>query len=626
MDELRQWMSQMMLTLEGISQKSAARNEESAQKMIRALEGVGQKSAARNEESAQKMIRALEGVNQKSAARSERSAQGMIQSLEEVHQRSAARNEDNALKILWTVAEMDKKSEDMLDRVLGRMDSFGMPVMTPEGHLRGWPYDTASHSAPMEVREDMFMRDNMPFGGHRELKLEPITPIRVEDGHWGVTTTPDRDKATPLDVRPKSGAGHTNVQRYEMGNVSEMVDEKNAKRSAASTPPAGTPEPEAGLPHREMKQEQTPRKGEHGEMTGSAQNPRRQEPQPVRGREPQEERDQGPPRGRRNQGPRANDHTGPRVVTSLVSYDGKEAWAPFKLKFKKLADREGWTDEDKLFQLCFCMRGEASSFFTTCQMRDLFMSYEQMMKKFQKRFGIVEPAQAARMRFPSLKQEPGETLEAWAKRLVATSSRAYPGLPEDFVEQETITRFCMGCENRDAGNLVYNLKPASLERAMDAVRHYQHNSHLQYSRPRRELRAVTVMDTEEQPREVRASSKTEANPISNSPAVTDLARRVTLIETDLGTVQKEVKGIRSEMTQLVRSVQELTETVKKLGNMRSRSRSPSPGRLSGCFHCGDLNHVKAACPKLAGNAPTAKSVSFAMGSTEKPLNSQGTGL
>ncbi|XP_067653386.1 uncharacterized protein [Haliotis asinina] len=242
------------------------------------------------------------------------------------------------------------------------------------------------------------------------------------------------------------------------------------------------------------------------------------------------------------------------------------------------------------------------------------------MEKLQKRFGIVELPLSARLRFQSLKQEPGESLEAWAERLVATSSRAFPGLPEDFVEQETITRFCMGCENREAGNLIYNLKPTSLEDAIEAVRHYQHNSQVPYSKPRRELRTMSVEEPEEPPREVRTSHRSEGDIKKNAQVVTDLAKRVSLMETEIGTLHKEVKCVKSEVSQLVHSVQELTTAMRKLGSTKSRSRTPSPGKSQGCFNCGDTDHFKAACPKLKSNSPVAKSVSFA----DKPLNGQGT--
>ena len=136
------------------------------------------------------------------------------------------------------------------------------------------------------------------------------------------------------------------------------------------------------------------------------------------------------------------------MLPKSLQYDGKDNWDAFSVKFRQYAEVHDWTPRNCKDQLCFCLKGKASEFYATMIKRDATITYEELMQKLQKRFGIKEIPETARVKFNSLKQAQDESIEDWADRVLQLSIHAFPDLPDNYVNSQVIQRICHGAYDR----------------------------------------------------------------------------------------------------------------------------------------------------------------------------------
>ncbi len=148
-----------------------------------------------------------------------------------------------------------------------------------------------------------------------------------------------------------------------------------------------------------------------------------------------------------------------------VSYNGKGNWEAFLLKFKMVAESESWTDAAKRDQLGMCLQEEASTVYTNLRLRERNSTFDDICQKLKSRFDRPELPETAQLRFATMRQEPGEDLEAWAERLSSTAAIAFQGfgpLAAQFQETQVVHRFCVGLENKEAAQHAATSAPTSL--------------------------------------------------------------------------------------------------------------------------------------------------------------------
>ncbi|KAH3889421.1 hypothetical protein DPMN_013475 [Dreissena polymorpha] len=98
------------------------------------------------------------------------------------------------------------------------------------------------------------------------------------------------------------------------------------------------------------------------------------------------------------------------------------------------------------------------------------LSFFEVVDKLERRFGYRDLPETARVTFSSARQGDDESVDDWADRVMTLASEAYMDLPEAYMLQESILRFCMGAIVKEAGELVINQRPASIEQAIDQLK------------------------------------------------------------------------------------------------------------------------------------------------------------
>ena len=199
-----------------------------------------------------------------------------------------------------------------------------------------------------------------------------------------------------------------------------------------------------------------------------------------------------------------NDGRMPDTLPKTIITDGRGSWAAFYQKFSLYADEARWSSAQRKKNLCLCLQGKASEIFAALTQRDPDMDIFELVGKLERRFGIRELPETSQIEFQCARQGPEEDVLEWADRGFSFGNTGiYAALPDDFVEQQCITRFCQGCRDKESGQWAMNMRPLTLEKAVNLVQWNRHTSLLVLgksgSRPHMIRQSVLGEDWEDMP-------------------------------------------------------------------------------------------------------------------------------
>ena len=126
--------------------------------------------------------------------------------------------------------------------------------------------------------------------------------------------------------------------------------------------------------------------------------------------------------------------------------------------------------------LMWVLTGKAGEYFASEMNKYPQLRYDDIVDKLALRFGRNIPENLM-AQFMTETQKPNESLEDWADRIGALGARAYPEFPIWKITFLSVTRFCQGCTDKDAGYraILGNQRPTSLENAVTAIKWQQLN-------------------------------------------------------------------------------------------------------------------------------------------------------
>lgn len=260
------------------------------------------------------------------------------------------------------------------------------------------------------------------------------------------------------------------------------------------------------------------------------------------------------------------------------------------------------------------------------QERDPGVGYFGMVRQLEGRFGYREPPEAVLLEFNTAKQGADEPLLEWADRLHRLASRAFPEVPEAYVQRQMVLRMCQGCGDKEAGHQALNQRLSTVEDAVEAIRWFQHSHKAMYGRAR-QVKALTLDEGEKGPgvRKVDITPR----PMRENPDTRILSRLETKVaeleeRTDsrfsglTKTIDSRLSGLHKSMDRRLSSLESSMEklTVAMQGSMGPALPNPPPklpapmqgARLSqtprGCYLCGEDGHFRRECPRRAAQSPT----------------------
>ena len=246
-------------------------------------------------------------------------------------------------------------------------------------------------------------------------------------------------------------------------------------------------------------------------------------------------------------------------------YDGKEEWDIFEDKFNDYAEQMDWTPSECKACLKWCLRGKASKFCSSLLKTNEDLTYKQLLTRLGDRFGDVDLNAAARAKLNSATQKKDESLEDWADRVRDLAAKAFKKLPEEFLTEEAVQRFCEGMSDGDAGHNVILQEPKTLEQAVKRTRLFQYtkSSCSKAKTGRGRTTRVTAEDYDEVP-EVCAIAE----------------------QSEMSAVLRQMEEQRKLLDQLV---------MEKSQPKYYRYRKPIKDDKRACFHCQQIGHIMRDC-------------------------------
>ncbi|KAH3842929.1 hypothetical protein DPMN_116434 [Dreissena polymorpha] len=296
-------------------------------------------------------------------------------------------------------------------------------------------------------------------------------------------------------------------------------------------------------------------------------------------------------------------------LPKALVYDGRGSWHAFLTKFEKYAGIFEWDDFEKRDFLCLCLTDKASEYYALVMDREVELGYIEVVDKLERRFGYRELPETARVTFSGARQGEEESVDDWADRVLTLAGKAFRGLPEEYMVQEAILKFCMGAKEREAGEQVINQRPVSIEQAIDKLKWAIHTHGLMYGRPK--LVRKVECEGQVEVAEVKVASQNR------------LVERVVKLEEKMDILMGKLDQLlaRPTRSQSPSPARRQCFNCNEAGHFKRdcpklRSRTPSPARGDRCYRCNELGHMARDCPKQAsdkvGDTPReGRKVSFA---------------
>ena len=188
-----------------------------------------------------------------------------------------------------------------------------------------------------------------------------------------------------------------------------------------------------------------------------------------------------------------------------LKFKGLQRWKPFCMKFVNMTNEQGWSDLDRSTRLIQFLDGAALEYYYVITSREKGMSWHDINKQFEAKFGGEELVAAARIELVNCRQKPKEAVQEWADRVHELCTRAIP--PEaskEYFNDMAVQYFASGAYDHDVSKHLLTIMPKTLPQAVEEFKKVQLVGKLLTSRRVGQVRDYS--DSEEYEHRVRGVS------------------------------------------------------------------------------------------------------------------------
>ena len=255
-------------------------------------------------------------------------------------------------------------------------------------------------------------------------------------------------------------------------------------------------------------------------------------------------------------------------IPKCIRYNGKTKLSTFFLMYDRYACSCGWSPQEKTDNLIWCFEGIAADFYAKLLRRNPTISYANVVAKFENRFEFSELVGTSIVQFNAATQDGQESLEQWADRMVDLAEKAYRNLPDEYIQEQSVIKFCSGLRNRDLAKMVTYHQPKSMEDAVNRAKWIRYSDQ-------------TIDVERRKEKVVRQVSETTPKTAARTTESSNLEETVKLLA-------KQLKEQQDALNKVLKSMNEKKEN-KVVQNKNVNERV--------CFRCGSSDHFIRNCPK-----------------------------
>ena len=158
----------------------------------------------------------------------------------------------------------------------------------------------------------------------------------------------------------------------------------------------------------------------------------------------------------------------------IAPFTGRETWKVWFTRFKDIARRQRWSDEDKLDILLPKLQGEAGSFVYDQLSSRVRNNYKLLKVELENRFRHVEHPKTYRAVFAAKRQKANESIEGFAAELKRIYDKAYARRDPRTRKEDLLTKFLDGLQDTKAAFHAEFVKdPKDIDTAVNEVINFQ---------------------------------------------------------------------------------------------------------------------------------------------------------
>ncbi|KAK3597646.1 hypothetical protein CHS0354_040015 [Potamilus streckersoni] len=151
----------------------------------------------------------------------------------------------------------------------------------------------------------------------------------------------------------------------------------------------------------------------------------------------------------------------------LPAFTGKESWNVWINRSIAIADRQHWTEEQKLDELLPRLQGQAGDFVFSQLPRRTLGNFGALVNELNNRYHIVETTKTYAGQFSRRKQKPGELAEEYAAELKRLYDKAHSNRDTRTRREDLLRRFLDGLyDDRAHFQVEYVKEPNDIDEAV----------------------------------------------------------------------------------------------------------------------------------------------------------------